>query len=447
MYKSFLLLLAFLAVARFELISAQTMTTVPSVRPETSAPLEEVKPEIKAEAKDLYNTGIDLLAAGEYSQAADSFLRALKVSPDYADAHDGLGRAYFKMRQWQKAIDSFHRAAWLNAKTRQHQEELHKTLVAKRVENEKADSKVSVATTQVTPVVQSQSIAASPAANVSANNSNPIAERVSLKTPSPSAIVPAPSVTSIAPVEDVALTKIYRVGPNDVLDIRLNDPTSDSKSTLFTITPAGLLEHPLLSEALAVSGLTVEEVAAKIEDEINRRALLENPKVAIGVRDYASHTILVSGLVKESGTKILRREAIPLYVVVADAQPLPEATKVTVVRNESNQMYEIDLAQSAEMNLLVRSGDVVTLLPYETQFIYIGGEVKSPGEKLYRRGLTLTQALLIAGGLASKAKFAQIARDDGHGFLAVTRIKLNEIETGKSADPLLKPGDRITILR
>jgi len=118
-----------------------------------------------------------------------------------------------------------------------------------------------------------------------------------------------------------------------------------------------------------------------------------------------------------------------------------------VVRNESNQMYEIDLAQSAEMNLLVQSGDVVTLLPYETQFIYIGGEVKSPGEKLYRRGLTLTQALLIAGGLASKAKFAQIARDDGHGFLAVTRTKLNEIETGKSADPLLKPGDRITILR
>ena len=39
----------------------------------------------------------------------------------------------------------------------------------------------------------------------------------------------------------------------------------------------------------------------------------------------SSHTILVSGLVKEPGPRIIKREAIPLYVVVADAQTLPEA--------------------------------------------------------------------------------------------------------------------------
>ncbi|HSB26213.1 MAG TPA: hypothetical protein VLE19_00085, partial [Pyrinomonadaceae bacterium] len=183
------------------------------------------------------------------------------------------------------------------------------------------------------------------------------------------------------------------------------------------------------------------------ENELKQRALTENPRVTIGVRDYASHTILVSGLVKESGTKILRREAIPLYVVVADAQPLAEAAKVTVVRNETNQMYEIDLAQSASMNLLVRPGDVITLLPNETQFIYIGGEIKSPGEKQYRRGLTLTQALLSSGGLTPKAKFAEVGRDTGSGFLTVTRFKLAEIQSGKTADPLVKPGDRITVLR
>src|SRR5207247_3700601 len=101
--------------------------------------------------------------------------------------------------------------------------------------------------------------------------------------------------------------------------------------------------------------------------------------------------ILVSGLVKDSGTKFLRREAIPLYVVVADAQPLPEAARVTLVRNEQRQIFEIDLAQVADMNLLVRSGDVITLHTNVTQFIYVGGEVKTPGEKTFRRGLTLTQ--------------------------------------------------------
>jgi polysaccharide export outer membrane protein len=167
--------------------------------------------------------------------------------------------------------------------------------------------------------------------------------------------------------------------------------------------------------------------------------------VTVGVRDYASHTILVSGLVKDSGTKILRREAIPLYVVVADAQPLPEAARVTVLRNESSEMFDIDLAKTGEMNLLVRPGDVITLIANETQFIYIGGEVKQPGEKTYRRGLTLTQALIAAGGVTDKAKEARLGRDNGNGFLVVTRYKLNEIESGKTQDPVLKPGDRITI--
>jgi protein involved in polysaccharide export with SLBB domain len=203
----------------------------------------------------------------------------------------------------------------------------------------------------------------------------------------------------------------------------------------------------MLNEPLLVTGLTVEEIGRKLEDELNKRALMENPKVIVGVRDYASHTILVSGLVKDSGTKFLRREAIPLYVVVADAQPVPEATKVTLVRNEQRQIYEIDLTQVADMNLLVHPGDVITLHPNVTQFIYVGGEVKIPGEKTFRRGLTLTQAIIIAGGVTPKCKVAQIGRDDGHGFLVETRFNLKDIGSGKAADPLLKPGDRITILR
>jgi protein involved in polysaccharide export with SLBB domain len=131
---------------------------------------------------------------------------------------------------------------------------------------------------------------------------------------------------------------------------------------------------------------------------------------------------------------------------VADAQPLPEAARVTVVRNELNQMYEIDLTQTADMNLLVRPGDVITLLPNVTQFIYIGGEVKFPGEKTYRRGLTLMQAIIAAGGVTPKSKEAEIGRDDGRGFLIGTGFNLRDIVSGKTADPLLRPGDRIMIL-
>jgi polysaccharide export outer membrane protein len=201
----------------------------------------------------------------------------------------------------------------------------------------------------------------------------------------------------------------------------------------------------MLAEPFAAGGLTVDEISTKFESELKRRALVENPKVSVGVRDYASHTILVSGLVKESGPKILRREAIPLYVVVADAQPLPEADRVTVVRNESNETFEAELAKTDEMNLLVRPGDVITLLAPVTQFVYLGGEVKLPGEKRYRRGLTLTQVITAAGGVTPNGKEARVGRDDGKGFLVVTRFKLKEIESGKIQDPVVKPGDRITI--
>ena len=172
----------------------------------------------------------------------------------------------------------------------------------------------------------------------------------------------------------------------------------------------------MLTEPLLVAGLTVEEIGTKIVNDLKKRALVSDPKVVVGVSDYASHTILVSGLVKEPGTKFLRREAIPLYVVVADAQPLPEAARVTVRRNELNQLYEFDLTKVEEMSLLVQPGDVIALLPSVKQFVYIGGEVKFPGEKTFRRGLTLLQAIIAAGGVSPNLKQRRLAAKMVEGF-------------------------------
>jgi protein involved in polysaccharide export with SLBB domain len=251
--------------------------------------------------------------------------------------------------------------------------------------------------------------------------------------------------TSKPSADDIAPTKVYRVGPGDVLDVRLTESIS-AQSTLFTLTPAGLLEHPDLSAPLPVAGLTVEEISARIEEDLTRWSPKKTPNVSVGVHEYVSHTILVSGLVKEPGTKILQREGIPLFVVVADAQPLPEAGRVTVLRNESNESFVIDLSEPSEMNMLVRRGDVITLQPNPTQFFYLGGEVKSPGEKTFRRGLTLTQAIIAAGGSTKNAKEARLARDNGKGFLVVNRYKLRDIDSGKVPDPVIQPGDRITII-
>lgn len=428
MFKLLALSVAILFGVCLGVVSAQTAINY-SDNPRTSSSNDRgpASPEAKAEAKRLYKEGVKYGLAGLYPQAVTILQRSVKLDPQFADAHFALGHAYFDLKQWRNAVESLKTAVELNPKDREARDRLG---LARAMLWEEDKAKLAEQRRQNPP---------QPA---------PDAEQVSLKVKTPSTSEPvaasAPEVNAAAANEEVALTRIYRIGPNDVLDIRINDNAA-SESTLFTVTPSGFVEHPMLAEPMQASGLTTEEIGSKLEGELKRRAIVENPKVSVGVRDYASHTILVSGLVKDSGTKILRREAIPLYVVVADAQPLPEAARVTVLRNESNETFEIDLTQSRDMNLLVRTGDVITLLPSLMQFVYVGGEVKSPGEKIFRRGLTLTQAIIAAGGVTPKAREARLGRDNGEGFLVVTRYKLKEIETGKVQDPVVKPGDRITI--
>jgi polysaccharide export outer membrane protein len=390
----------------------------------------------------LYAEVVKYSLAWFFSQAVDLFQRAIRLDPKFADAHFALGHAYFDIGRYEKAIESFQRAIELNPNDLEAQDRLQQSrdMLARETSKKQGPTPQKSESPKTEPARQ-------PVAEQVALNAKPTTPPLKLEESSnkPVKTEAAPNAEANAAAKEFALTKLYRVGPGDVLDVRINDSTSP-QSTLFTITPAGLLEHPSLAEPLHVNGMSVEEIGTAFESDLKRRALLENPKVSVGVRDYASHTILVSGLVKDSGTKILRREAIPLYVVIADAQPLPEAAKVTVVRSEAGQAYEIDLNQPAEMNLLVRPGDVITLHANAEQFLYIGGEVKSPGEKTYRRGLTLTQALIAAGGVTKKAKQARLGRDDGRGFLNVTSLKLKDIESGKIPDPLVRPGDRIMIV-
>lgn len=424
MYKAFILL--FFLV----LFSCSSAHTIGQVTP--------------TKAEQLLHEGIQLTGSGQFAQAVRAFEEAIKLNPDYAEAYAALGRAYFKMREWRRAADYLHRAKALNARPRQAETQVSKPPAVEPTGSttERLLATHSEMTAEIVPLKTK-------AVSVLEEKPEPVGSSVSLSE-SPSSPVTSESVASPAPLnppaEEISLTKIYRVGPGDVLDVRINE-VQPQQSTLFTVTPAGLLEHPLLADPLNVSTLTTEQIQAMIQDDLKKRAVIEQPTVTVGVRDYASHSILVSGLVKDSGTKFLRREAIPLYVVVADAQPLPEATKVTVMRNELNQIFEIDLTNVTQMNLLVRPGDVVNLQPNETQFIYIGGEVKDPGEKIFRRGLTLTQAIISAGGVTKKSKVAQIGRDDGRGFLIKTSYKLKDIQSGKTIDPLVSAGDRITILR
>lgn len=270
-----------------------------------------------------------------------------------------------------------------------------------------------------------------------------ITEATSLRQPIPPAN--ATARVNVASTSRLPATSLYRVGVGDVLDIRLaNMPTRES--TLYTVLNPGVVEYPLLSGSVAVDGMTTEEIAALLNREIK---VIDNPIATVTVRDYASHAVTITGMVDSPGRKILRREAMPLYAVLAEALPRPEATSVTIVRGGKNQT--LSMANEQSMATLVMAGDIIRLSGESTaskQFFYVGGDVTASGEREYRAGMTLTQALLAAGGVARGEKAsAKVARRSATGFLITTEYNVRAIEEGKAVDPVLEAGDRIEVKR
>ncbi|MDQ3667667.1 MAG: tetratricopeptide repeat protein [Acidobacteriota bacterium] len=403
-----------------------------SSKPVNKTKSQEASRQASSEAKRLYKLGVKYGRGGLFKQASELFQKAVQLNPNYADAHYSLGLALFDQGRSQESIQSFEQALKLDPKDKEAAAKLDEAIVLAGRNKKPA------------PLIEKKASAV-PVPQIAATDLRPANDTAAGVPVSLNALAESPNIsTSGSTATANELTMVYHIGVGDVLDVRLGDEPA-AQSTLFTVTPSGLLEHPILAEPLQVSGLTVEETRAQLEADLKRRAVNENPKVFVGVREYLSHAIIVSGLVKESGTKLLRREAIPLYVVIADAQPAAEAGRATLIRHETGEALVVDLSNPAEMNLLVRSGDVITVHANPKQFFYVGGEVKAPGEIQFRSGLTLTQAILAAGGLNRESKEAQVARADDNGFLASTRYKLKDINTGKQADPLIQPGDRITV--
>jgi protein involved in polysaccharide export with SLBB domain len=258
------------------------------------------------------------------------------------------------------------------------------------------------------------------------------------------------SATPTAPTSNAshapltALTQLYRVGVGDILDIQISENPGRS-STLFTVQDGGMLDYPLAGGAVAVSGMTTAEVARVLKQQIK---YFSNPTVLVKVRDYSSHSVTINGFVVSPGQKILRREAVPLYVVLSEAMPLPEASQAVIIR-KGRAPIVIKLADTKSASTLVVAGDLIRVssdFAVPTEFFFAGGAVNSPGQKAFHTGLTLTQAILASGGLTKNAATTvRLSRQLSNGRLVVTEYDLALIQNGKEPDPALQNGDRIEV--
>ena len=270
----------------------------------------------------------------------------------------------------------------------------------------------------------------------------PIKADIPAAANAPVASVTAPNAAEPPP------TSIYRLGSGDILDIRLTGGMS-REPTLFTVLSNGAIDYPLAGEPTLAAGLTPEEIAARLSAAIKRRGIYDRAQFQITVREYASHTVLVSGLVDRPGQKVLRREAVPLYVVLAESFTRSDAGRVVISR-ATGQTKSLDLSDSNALGELVASGDVINVLPRPREFFYIGGQIGAGGQKDFNPGMTLMQTILASGGVTrdagAKVRVA-VARQGADGRLVTTEYDLREIEAGRVPDPRVQPGDRIEVGR
>jgi polysaccharide export outer membrane protein len=101
--------------------------------------------------------------------------------------------------------------------------------------------------------------------------------------------------------------------------------------------------------------------------------------------------------------------------------------------------------QKAALSMVIEAGDLVTVS--SQAFIYISGEVKSPGSYPLTAGLTVLKAVSLSGGLGkfgSKGK-VEILRKNGTGKSERIKVDLGDIEKGKKPDVPLAPGDIVKV--
>lgn len=228
----------------------------------------------------------------------------------------------------------------------------------------------------------------------------------------------------------------YLLGPGDLLTVSVFE-TQDLNAEA-RVSSRGFVSLPIL-DRVNVLGLTVAEAEEKIE-HLLREKYLQNPHVSVFVKERVSNQITLVGSFNTPGTYdyVSGRR---LLDIIAVAQGLSEkAASLAYLTREDRktkkrQYYIIDLnalVKSGDMkyNVAISAGDVI-FVPEAGQ-CFIDGAVRKPGIYPVKNDLTITEAIVLAGGLAGYADDDKIKliRYMGEGKREIISLSYSELQEG-----------------
>ena len=171
----------------------------------------------------------------------------------------------------------------------------------------------------------------------------------------------------------------------------------------FQVGPSGAISVPFAGQ-VPVAGRTLREIEQDIVRRLRGRAHL--PQVVVRVSGNVTETVSVLGDVESAGQFPLTPHGERILDAISQAggssAPLDRMT-VQVTRGEIvRRIAARDLISNPENNVILKSGDVITVLHQPYSFTVLGAAGKNDEVRFEGVGLTLSQALGRIGGLQSE---------------------------------------------
>ena len=206
--------------------------------------------------------------------------------------------------------------------------------------------------------------------------------------------------------------KEYIIGSGDLLEIQVWD--NEDLHRKVEVSQEGEFTFPLIGKVSA-SGLSVFGLETLIKDRL-ADGYLVRPQVTVSVTEYKSQKVFLFGEVKKPGTYFVKRKT-HLLELISEAGGFTDRAgrTITVVRPRSsrksqgpvpledakdNEVITVDQARltagHTDDSFFVSNGDSIYVS--EAPRIFVTGKVKKPGEFKWETGLTVRQAIILAGG-------------------------------------------------
>ncbi|WP_164156092.1 polysaccharide biosynthesis/export family protein [Sandarakinorhabdus rubra] len=189
----------------------------------------------------------------------------------------------------------------------------------------------------------------------------------------------------------------YVLGPDDTVQVIVYGQAEFNVTT--RVKADGTIVMPLIGIVKA-GGETNITLAKVITDRLVSGGFLKDPLVNVEVGAYVSRTVNVAGNVNSPGIVGLDRPYHALEVLLRAGWVRSDGANFVYLRRRGQPERKLDVEQlvrgAADADPLLEPGDTLFVPPAET--FYVLGQVAAPGIKAILPGLTVRQAIALAGG-------------------------------------------------